>query len=163
MSKISRSKTIILGAAVGVIAILVASCGSQTDSEPIMQEADVLAEVRTLSSALDEYPQHADELIELYGIVSEFEKTSEQIIAFEAGIQLRGIALTGPQIRSKIADQSARTLVLQERIRAESIVDGNLDQSKANYDSAKEQYRRALQILQIEMQRRKQIARKFTS
>ncbi len=164
---------------VSAVLFLVGACSPKQDtetvieaepiveSEDITKDTDAVAELNDIISRLEALQPDTEELAELRDIVSEFESTSIQVAAIESGVQLRGPALTAPQINERIVVQGSRTRSLQQRIRTrmlerqEAQEDESVESSKAAYDEAREQYRRAVQILQKHSERQSQVIRKI--
>lgn len=130
--------------------------------------ADMSVEIRGLVSALEAYPQHEEDIEELYGILADIEQIDTQIAALESGVQQRGTGLTASRINAQIAHQGARLSRLRQdmdalrRQKEQEYMDQSIESAKSNYDEAKEQFKLALRIMDEHRQRQQQVVQKIT-
>lgn len=153
-----------------VVVALVATVDAQEVSgDGATDVASAMVEIRGLSAALAEYPEHSQDVKELNSILSEFEQSAAELAALESGVQERGPALSAPQIGGRIAVQSSRASQLEQRMRTaryervEAVLDDNIESAKSTYEDAREQYTRALGILRQHMERQSQAAQRLAN
>ena len=161
------------------IAILFAfSAIAVADSAP---GDESVAKARELAQALSEYPDHAGDVAEFEKLATEIEATESQLNPGEDQVIERGalnyrlIRARPARVRSlgtRIAAPSTgktpkqRTdsakLEAKRYEREEAILDDAIDSSKAQYEDAREQFKKALRIIQQHAERQSQITQKMT-